>query len=89
MFAQEIELILRNYCLDREAWAASAQSFILAVSASNNRDHTPWTLHCCLFAACSYGWYSSWTSRLWWIAQSTLRRPTNCTTIRSTVYLPV
>jgi len=33
------------------------------------RDSTPQSLYCCLFTPHIYGWYSSQTSRSWWITQ--------------------
>ena len=59
-----------NFCCvhrcDQRARAASAQSSQCGsiAAASNNIDHAPWALYCCLFAPHIYGWYASRTSPL-------------------------
>ena len=48
------------------------------VAASNNRDHTPWSLYYCLFAPHILWCYSSRTSRSWWTAHSKQRHRRSC-----------
>ena len=48
------------------------------LTASNNKDHMPWSFHYCLFAPHIYGCCSSHTFRLWWIAHSMQRQPRGC-----------
>jgi len=50
------------------------------VAASNNRDHASCSLCYCLFAPHIYGWYSSRTSRSWWVAYSTQLQRIVCNT---------
>ena len=52
------------------------------VTASNNWDHPMRSLYYCLFTPHIYGFYSSCTSRSWWIAHSTQQcQPRGCNNI--------
>ena len=48
------------------------------VAASNNRDHTPRSLYCCLFTPHIYRCCSSPTFRSWWTAHSAQRQRSDC-----------
>ena len=51
------------------------------MTASNNWDHPMRSLYYCLFTPHIYGFYSSCTSRSWWIAHSTQCQPRGCNSI--------
>ena len=53
------------------------------VAASNNRDHARNLSYYCLFALHIWWCYSSRTSRLWWITQSTQHHRRGCNNIPS------
>ena len=64
-----------SYCCSRKGRAGSK---LHTAAASNDRDHALQSLHYCLFVPLIYGYYSSRTSRSWWIARSTQRHRRGC-----------